>query len=193
VTQCYSTGEVTGDGQVGGLVGANYRCDDGFCFSGGVIKSYSTGLVEGDEYVGGLVGSGFPEEVIDSFWDTETSAQQASEGGTGKTTAEMQTAGTFLDAGWDLADETANGTEDIWCICEGTNYPRLVWQIPVGDFVCPDGITTDDYLFFLDHWLDDNCDLNNAFCNGTDLDLSGTVDQTDLEIFLESWLADIGN
>jgi len=41
----------------------------------------------------------------------------------------MQTAGTFLDAGWDFVDETANGTEDIWWILEGQDYPRLWWEL----------------------------------------------------------------
>jgi hypothetical protein len=45
-----------------------------------------------------------------------------------KTTAEMQTAKTFLDVGWDFVDETANGTEDIWWILEGKDYPRLWWE-----------------------------------------------------------------
>jgi len=43
-------------------------------------------------------------------------------------TAEMQTASTFLEAGWDFADETANGTEDIWWILEDQGYPRLWWE-----------------------------------------------------------------
>ena len=47
----------------------------------------------------------------------------------GKTTAEMQTATTFLDADWDFVDETENGTEDIWWIDEGLDYPRLWWEI----------------------------------------------------------------
>ena len=51
------------------------------------------------------------------------------DGGTSKTTAEMQTASTFLDAGWDFVDETTNGTEDIWWILEGKNYPRLWWEL----------------------------------------------------------------
>ena len=42
--------------------------------------------------------------------------------------AEMQTAKTFLDAGWDFVDGTANGTEDIWWILEGQDYPRLWWE-----------------------------------------------------------------
>jgi hypothetical protein len=51
-----------------------------------------------------------------SFWDIQTSDQNTSTGGEGKSTAEMQTATTFLDAGWDFVGETANGTEDIWWI-----------------------------------------------------------------------------
>jgi len=193
VTDCYSAGPVSGDIQVGGLVGANYRCTDGQCFSGSVHDSYSISVVTGDYSVGGLVGDGFPDEVINSFWDTEASGLRTSAGGIGQTTAEMQTAGTFLDAGWDFAGESANGIEDIWRLCEGTNYPRFVWQIPVGDFVCPDGIAIDDFLFFLDHWLDDNCDVTNAYCQGTDFDLSGAVDQADLEILVDSWLSNVSN
>ncbi len=48
---------------------------------------------------------------------------------TGNTTAEMQTASTFLNAGWDFVDETLNGTEDIWWILEGQDYPRLWWEL----------------------------------------------------------------
>jgi hypothetical protein len=40
----------------------------------------------------------------------------------------MQTAKTFLDAGWDFVGETANGPEDIWRILEGKDYPRLWWE-----------------------------------------------------------------
>ena len=68
--------------------------------------------------------------VVASFWDTQTSGQATSAGGTGKTTAEMQTAKTFLDAGWDFVGETKNGMADIWWIDEGKDYPRLWWELP---------------------------------------------------------------
>ena len=63
------------------------------------------------------------------FWDVEASVQSTSDGGEGKTTAQMQTAGTFLDAGWDFVGETDNGMEDIWWILEGQDYPRLWWEL----------------------------------------------------------------
>ena len=43
-------------------------------------------------------------------------------------TVDMQTAQTFLEAGWDFVGETVNGTEDIWWIDEGQDYPRLWWE-----------------------------------------------------------------
>jgi hypothetical protein len=93
-----------------------------------VTRCYSTGAVSGTGWdVGGLVGSNV-DTVTDSFWDTQTSGQTWSDGGTGKTTAEMQTAKTFLDAGWDFVDETKNRTEDMWWIDEGKDYPRLWWE-----------------------------------------------------------------
>jgi hypothetical protein len=66
--------------------------------------------------------------ITTSFWDMQTSGQTTSDGGTGKTTTEMQTASTFLEADWDFVDEIANGTEDIWWILEGQDYPRLWWE-----------------------------------------------------------------
>jgi hypothetical protein len=72
---------------------------------------------------------GYNGEVINSFWDTQTSGQAKSSGGTGKATTEMQMKSTFTDAGWDFVDETLNGIEDIWWIDEGQDYPRLWWEL----------------------------------------------------------------
>jgi len=128
VSNCYCTGSVTGGDyseDIGGLVGENL---------GNVLNCYCTGLVttgKRSEDVGGLVGGNEQDGAItSSFWDTETSGQTISAGGTGKTTAEMQTASTFLlDAGWDFVAESVNGTEDIWWILEGRDYPRLWWEL----------------------------------------------------------------
>jgi hypothetical protein len=128
ITDCYAEGgSVSGNNYVGGLVGRNY---------GTITNCYATGsvLASGSEWqpgvVGGLVGEMGENrgEVTDSFWDTQTSGQVTSAGGTGKTTAEMRIESTFTSAGWDFVDETANGTEDIWWILEGQDYPRLWWE-----------------------------------------------------------------
>jgi hypothetical protein len=124
VSSC-SKGSVSGTGYcVGGLVGSHMG------FGSIIASSYSSSSVSGTELVGGLVGDGSPTQVTSSFWDTQTSGQTTSVGGTGKTTAEMQTPSTFLEAGWDFVDETGNGTEDTWWINEGKDYPRLSWDGP---------------------------------------------------------------
>lgn len=48
-----------------------------------------------------------------------TGGRPSSDGGAGKTTAEMQTAATFLEAGWDLVGESENAADDIRRILEG--------------------------------------------------------------------------
>ena len=128
LTNSYSTSSASGERFVGGLVG---RLDD---YINGefaaIINCYSAGNVTGITDVGGLVGGGYyTATVLGSFWDIEVSGQTTSFRGTGKTTAEMQTAGTFLDAGWDFFDEIQNGADDIWWITEGQDYPRLWWEL----------------------------------------------------------------
>jgi len=34
----------------------------------------------------------------------------------------------FLEADWNFVHERENGTEDIWWIPEGQDYPRLWWE-----------------------------------------------------------------
>jgi hypothetical protein len=100
----------------------------------------------------------------------------------GKTTTEMQTTSTYSDVGWDFWN--------TWTICEGMNYPVLLWQIPATDFLCPDGVDFIDFAFFASHWLD-RCNVANYACEGTDVDGSGLVDISDLEIFCDLWLEGI--
>jgi hypothetical protein len=144
VIQCCSTGSISAFTMVGGLVGSNegdvmqsysISAVGASLVAGGlvgfndanVVQCYSVGEVSGDGLVGGLAGHN-SGSIATSFWDKETLGETTSAGGTGKTTAEMQTASTFLEAGWDFVGETANGTEDIWKIGEGWDYPRLWWE-----------------------------------------------------------------
>ena len=147
VTNCYSAGTVSGDWSVGGLVGVNYgtvtNCYSNSTVSGNnlvgglvginygtITHCYSNSTVSGDWQVGGLVGNNWEDTgITSSFWNTETSGQTSSAAGMGLTTAQMQVASTFLEAGWDFVDETDNGTEDIWWILEGQDYPRLWWEL----------------------------------------------------------------
>ncbi len=173
ITNSYANGSVEGDTYIGGLAGQVEQ--------GNAYKCYSTGSVSGNRSVGGFVGNiRFLGNVLRCFWDIQTSGQLTDPGGTGKTTEEMQTISTFTSLSWDFWN--------IWTICEGTNYPVLLWQIPVADFLCPDGVNFIDFAFFASHWERNNCNTTNSYCNGTDLNQSGSVDFMDLEIFAEQWL-----
>jgi len=137
ISNSYATGRVTKsaakcvlfDG-IGGLVGNN---------SGIIYNCYSTGSVSptsGLWCVGGFVGSSYPYEPTDSFWDTQTSGQTTSAGGSGKTTTEMQTKSTFTDVGWDF--------NDVWYIDEGNNYPVLRSLYVIQKIYHVDGVTGDN-------------------------------------------------
>lgn len=91
ITNCYLTGNISGNTVVGGIVGYS---DDG-----SATNCYSTCAVSGNTQVGGLVGSG-TGTYNDCFWDTQTSGQAVSAGGTGKTTVEMKQQATFTN--WDF-------------------------------------------------------------------------------------------
>ena len=122
ISDSYSTGNLVGSEKVGGLVGWN-RDDT-------VSNSYSTGSVTGDVYVGGLVGYN-EDTVTDSFWDIETSGQDTSDGGTGKTTVEMMDIDTFSEAAWPIIAVGGPGERNItytWNIVDSTTYPFLSWQ-----------------------------------------------------------------
>ncbi|NYF19424.1 filamentous hemagglutinin family protein [Xanthomonas sp. JAI131] len=121
ISQAYATGTVSGSNDVGGLVGYN--------ISGAISQAYATGAVSGSNYVGGLVGNnvsgttisqvyatgavsgtgsnvgglvGFNNAgtITNSYWDTETTGQSTSSGGTGLTTKALIAA---LPAGFTAA------------------------------------------------------------------------------------------
>lgn len=170
ITNCYSAGSVLGYGVIGGLVGSS----DGI-----IIYCYSAGSVTGSRDVGGLVGAGGAASV--SFWDIETSGQPGSASGSGKTTAQMQTASTFI--GWGGC-----GNEVIWTLDEGNDYPHLWWEDEPGeplpeqhlsDFVTGDG--TKDYPYRIHTPEQLNmiglfpCEWDKRFLLCADIDLTGYI------------------
>lgn len=138
ISQCYADGSVTGDDYIGGLIGVGYANTIANCYArgdvvadsyiGGLIgysydaetvdNCYSTGAVTGNSNVGGLMGYS-DSAVSNCFWDTETSGQATSNGGTGKTTAQMKLLTTFHPA-WDIGQAAAQRND---------GYPFLSWEI----------------------------------------------------------------
>ncbi|MBN1787258.1 MAG: hypothetical protein JW806_02565 [Sedimentisphaerales bacterium] len=143
VSNCYSTSSVTGRDNVGGLVGIH----DGETWRTAIItECYSAGRVIGDSNVGGLIGnSDGPNEVNVSFWDIETCSQTTSDGGEGKTTAQMKMLSTFTSAGWDFID--------AWNIGENQTYPFLR-KYHTGDLNYDGSVNGLDLALFADDWME---------------------------------------
>lgn len=115
VSNSYATGNASGSSWVGGLVGNNSSA------ASTISNSYATGSVSGVTAVGGLVGLNNLGPVTNSFWDTLTSGQLTSAGGTGLTTAQLKTTASFT--GWSLAN--TGGSAAVWRIFDGSTYPLL--------------------------------------------------------------------
>jgi len=116
ISNCYSICSVSGSGNFfGGLIGNT--------IGGTVSNCYASGLVGNAALKGGLIAQSYAT-TTNSFWDTNTSGQASSAGGTGLATAQMQTDSTFTSAGWDFV------TIPIWEIDDSKNegYPYLSWQ-----------------------------------------------------------------
>ncbi len=113
ISDSYARGRVGSTGSAGGLAGRNY--------DGTVVNSYAMGKVFSNGASGGLVGH-HEGTVTSSFWDVDTSGQATSVGGVGKSTAEMRTKSTFVEAGWDF--------DNVWDISDiNDGYPFLRWQV----------------------------------------------------------------
>jgi hypothetical protein len=164
VSNCYSTATVSGSLEVGGLVGYNLHGTISNCYATGsvgstgagglvgfnvgrVICCYSTGAVSGTTHTGGLVGYNLYSygNVIGSFWDTQTSGRTTSDGGTGKTTAQMKTLSTFTSAGWDFVN--------VWAIGQNQTYPYLRTQ-PSVDLNSDGVVNLVDFAIFAGQWLE---------------------------------------
>ncbi|NCA85577.1 MAG: hypothetical protein EOM83_08385 [Clostridia bacterium] len=110
IENSYAMGVASGNNKVGGLVGEMKWASITNCFSSAVVSS------NGNQS-GGLIATRNGGLVNASFWDTQTSGQNNSDGGTPKTTAQMLDINTF--SAWDF--------NTIWSIDSEINdgYPFL--------------------------------------------------------------------
>ena len=153
ISKCYVTGSVVGNSyNTGGLIGlANFSNTISDCYSmvdvegfnnpsgfagigsGTISNCYASGNVSAISGSSspdpkGFTGMTMGATINDCYWDTVTSGQATSEGGTGKTTAQMSQQSTFT--GWDFGS--------IWAIDEGSSYPYL--QIQTGENIPETGL-----------------------------------------------------
>lgn len=180
IHDCYARGDVNGVGLLGGVVG--------YAIGSDVRNCYSTARIDGRRDIGGLIGLGEDIEdttVTESFWDMDVSGIMESSGGEGRDTATMMDRRAYVVAGWDFIAESDNGTEDIWTIHDGQDYPRLVWD--TADCAGGVGVTFTDYSLLAANWGRSACESSPP-CGDSDIDFSGTIDWIDLAAMAAHWL-----
>ena len=127
----YSTVYVNGTSRVGGLLGR--------LAGGATTHSYATGRVNRVSgtatTIGGLLGSigTIAGSVTASYWDTSTSGQSTSAGGSGvvgKTTRQLQTPTgyTGIYANWNTNLDGVTGNDDPWTFGNKMQYPMLDYK-----------------------------------------------------------------
>jgi hypothetical protein len=184
VLDCYCISNVKGIDYVGGFIG--YQ-------SHAIARSYCASSIEGTTGTGAFVGMTYTYPDVNlfegCFYDVNINPDMNGLGYRtdpnliGLSTVEMQMQETFINAGWDFVGEAVNGTNDVWDICDGTNYPKLAWQIPVtGDFDCPDGVDFIDYSILAGFWQSETIEQ--------DYNHDGFIDFYDWAFFADSWDSD---
>ncbi len=219
ISNCYANGTVTSiESSVGGLIGwVSSAITAENCYSS--AKVYG---LEGAN-LGGFIGymrSHTNDTYTQCLWDSDINYALPGIGNNtnpnviAQTTNLMKSAATFKARGWDFVGESANGTDDLWTICETMNYPKFAAMVPAGDFLCPDGVDVEELEFLAQHWLmldydkfvladivdndiidiDDllvvcNNWLNSACgdCNGADLVDDDLVDYKDFAVISSYW------
>lgn len=116
-------GEVTGTKNIGGLVGdiyrqSTYNTTNQMSYIQ-ITNCYGVGKVTGTTNAGGLIGYSQTQyngtiTITNSYWDTVTTTQPASAGGTAYNTTQMKTQTSYTS--WDFTN--------VWRFIIG-NYPKL--------------------------------------------------------------------
>ncbi len=117
ISNSYSLGSVTATAGSDGIASFTGALAQG----GTATNSYAIGPVSCTGSCSSYHGfNGFNQSASScNYWDTETTGRSTSNGGTGKTTAEMKLQETYID--WDF--------DTVWAINENINggYPYLQW------------------------------------------------------------------
>lgn len=197
ISDVYTHGEYSGIMMVGGICGIS-----GYYYTpsvGNLYRCYAAASLLTQTFpAGGLAGYLYPfANIYDSYWDIPVSGQTDGynvdvfygtiENVEGYTTSQMQQRASFSN--WDFVGESANGTHEIWRMCEdGVDYPRLSWEFSrSGDFACADGVGLDDLAALAAHWLT-NAQLEPAaFNHASDANGDERIDLADFDVLAENW------
>lgn len=181
VSNCYAVGSIQGNKRVGGFAG--------YVYQGNIENCYCLVSVSGSQYVGSAVGDkGSGGTVTSCYWDS--SIDNHDNGiGTGLPTSQLKIKSTFTNNGWEFVEQDINSITNPWRMCQnGTDYPRLSWQFPPEDFLCPDIVDFADYSALSNQWLQDTDGIVNFF-DWARFANSWSGDYLALNLFIESWLS----
>ena len=178
IDNCYTQGSIetgTNSRNIGGLIGARLGTETDVNVNN-CYAACSVAVGQSSYAVGGLIGALLeygpnPPMPNACFWDVNLGAPDNNIG-IPLTTLQMKQQASFVN--WDF--------NDIWSICEGTNYPKLIWQIPAGDFICPDGVDIFDLAELCEQWLFEEIPADLAPPGG-----DGIVNFADFSVFAEQW------
>ena len=118
IINSYATGAVSGNSEIGGLVGFLHQ-------DGSIINSYATGAVTGNSDTGGLIGASGRGIVTASYWDAKTSKQLTSAGGDGVTSATTIQLKSPIAPGTTTTEVYYGWSRTHWDFGDTTTYPAL--------------------------------------------------------------------
>jgi hypothetical protein len=135
-------------GNIGGIVGRNF---------GVVSNSYSSGYIPLVGTYGGVVGLFSGGQILNSFWDINTTNTTLGDAPTqttliGLETEQMYNITNYLNAGWDVADINSYINE-FWIMSDGYSYPVFAYQNVA--FGCTDPLANN---------YDAGAELNDGSC-----------------------------
>jgi hypothetical protein len=178
VRNCYAAVDVWSSRDVCGF--ADYVAADAIvenCYSASTLHNLP----------GWAVNKGFFTKICDGastscYWDSDVVGDAPGSSYSGcaaaLTTGQMHQQASFV--GWDF--------DLTWRICEGSNYPRLQLETPLGgDFRCPEGVELSDLLALSEHWLSTD-DADYDIAPGPEGD--GVVDMLDFVVLARHWMLD---
>ncbi|MFA5553564.1 MAG: hypothetical protein WCZ89_06105 [Phycisphaerae bacterium] len=219
ISNCYAAVYVAAGDKAGGIVALNSGTIENCYFVGYVNSEYNdAGTIAGYD-TGGEYISCFWDKTEAPDISGLGNLDPDPAGVMGKTTVQMQNASTYLNAGWELMTPSNPLDIFQWRLCQdGTNYPRLATELYRGDFGCPDGVDEADLAVLAQEWLFVNFEVDVDFHQDNQINLLdfaifanawqtaqgepnwnpavdiaepyGQIDELDLNLFLDYWLAD---
>jgi hypothetical protein len=118
ISNCYSWVSISAAGTLAGFIANSNSMHFTNCYASGQIND------TGDSNTAGFIYQASSANFTGVYWDSQTTGEATSDGGVGRTTAQMQQLATF--SGWSIS--TVEDAGKVWYLDTGNNYPVFQWQ-----------------------------------------------------------------